>query len=119
MRELRESVPPNEQAAEIARFVVRTTVEAVGRGPTRARAYLHDEVLTAVLTETLTRSEQRLLALGQGDAVHRLRRAVQATIRDPLAAGVEKVTGRKVRSVHIDHQISPDVMTLVFVFGER
>lgn len=119
MLELRAALPVHEQPAEIARFIVRTTAHAAGRGPTKARAYVEDDVITAVLRDTLTKTERRLLDHGQVEAVHAARLAVQNTTRQILMDGVQRVTGRGVFSLHIDHQVQPDVMVTVFVLDDE
>jgi uncharacterized protein YbcI len=115
VQQLRSTLPVGEHAAEIARFVVRTTAEATGRGPTKARAYFQGEVITVVLSDTLTKPERRLLDHGHRREVRASREAMANTIRSYLAEGVCKVTGRAVASTHISHDIDSDCMVAVFI----
>jgi uncharacterized protein YbcI len=67
-------------------------------GPrSKARTYLNGEVITVVLTDTLTKGEERLVRDGMSELVLGTRRAFQQTIRQDLVAGIEQITGRRVR----------------------
>jgi hypothetical protein len=43
-------------SSAISNLVVRVTREHTGRGPTRARTYMQDALITVVLRETLTKA---------------------------------------------------------------
>lgn len=118
MEQLRTSLSPSEQAAEISRFVVQTTAQAAGRGPTNARTYVQRDVVTVILRDTLTKQERWLLEHGERKAVRNSRLAIARTISATLATGVEQITSRTVLSTHIDHQIEPDVLVVVFALQE-
>jgi uncharacterized protein YbcI len=67
-------------------------------GPrSKARTYLNGDVITVVLTDTLTKGEERLVRDGMSELVLGTRRAFQQTIRQDLVAGIEEITGRPVR----------------------
>lgn len=67
-------------------------------GPrSKARTYLNGDVITVVLTDTLTKGEARLVRDGMRKLVVGTRRAYQQTIRQDLVAGIEEITGRTVR----------------------
>lgn len=111
-------LPVHEQPGAISRFVVRATAEAAGRGPTKARAYVMDDVIAVVLRDTLTRPERRLLS-DQPAALLASRRALHATMRGKLIDGIEVVTARTVSTLHIDHQIEQDVIAVTFVMVDE
>lgn len=48
-------------AAAISNHVVRTMSEYTGRGPTKARTYLDDDLVTVILQDTLTKGERSLV----------------------------------------------------------
>ena len=54
-------------------------------------------MITVVLTDTLTKGEERLVRDGMSELVLGTRRAFQQTIRQDLVAGIEEITGRRVR----------------------
>src|SRR3954449_3454799 len=88
----------NSPAAAIANLVVRMFSEYTGRGPTRARAYLQDDVVTVVLKETLTKAERSLADHGRSQEVLHMRLAFQHTMKEDLIRGVEEILDRKVEA---------------------
>jgi uncharacterized protein YbcI len=102
-------------SAAISNHVVRLFAEYTGRGPTRARTAIRDNVITCITQDTLTKAERRLLAEGEADLVVTIRRKFQSTMRDDLVAGIETMTGRKVVSFMSDHDAGPDYAAEVFV----
>jgi len=102
-------------ASAISNGVVRLLREYTGRGPTRARTYLNDDLVTVVLEDTLTKGERSLVADGETDLVLQARHAYQRTMRTDLIAVVEEATGRKVRAFLSDNHIEPDVAVESFV----
>ena len=119
MDQLHRNLPAAQQAAEISRFVVRRFAETVGRGPTKARAYLAEDAITVVLRDTLTKPERLLFEQGHAAALTAARTALQDTLRQPALDGVELITDRTVESVHIDHQLPADIVALVFVLARK
>ena len=51
-------------SSDVANLIVHTTRDDTGRGPTRARAYLHDDLIRVVMQDTLTKGEQSLVDNG-------------------------------------------------------
>ena len=86
-----------------------------GHGPT-ARTYLNGDVITVVLEDTLTKGEERLVRDGMSELVLSTRRAFQRTMRDDLVAGVERITGRRVRLSA--NEMRPDISVEVFVLDD-
>jgi uncharacterized protein YbcI len=83
-------------------------------GPrSKARTFLNGEVITVVLTDTLTEGEERLVRDGMSELVLGTRRAFQQTIRQDLVAGIEQITGRRVRVSA--SEIRPDITVEVLV----
>jgi uncharacterized protein YbcI len=85
-----------EPAAAISALVGGVVSEHTGPR-SKARTYLNGDVITVVLTDTLTKGEERLVRDGMSELVLGTRRAFQQTIRQDLVAGIEKITGRRVR----------------------
>jgi uncharacterized protein YbcI len=105
------------EAAAISRLAVRTLSEYTGRGPTTARTYLHDDLVTVVLQDTLTKGERSLVADGLTETVMAMRRAFQGTMRNDLVGGIEQILGRTVAAFLSDAHIDPDVAVEVFVLS--
>jgi uncharacterized protein YbcI len=102
-------------AAAVSRHVVRLFAEYTGRGPTKARTIIGDNVVVCVTQNSMTRAERRLVAEGESDLVVSIRRKFQTVMRDDLAGAVEAVTGRKVLSFMSDHDAEHDYAAEVFV----
>lgn len=105
------------KAAAISNHIVRTMSEFTGRGPTKARTYLNDDVVTCVLQDTLTKGERSLVGDDLFDLVLTTRKAYQSTMRTELVNGVEEILGRKVAAFMSDNHIDPDVAVEVFVLA--
>lgn len=89
-------LPDQERAAAISALVGGVVSEHTGPR-SKARTYLNGDVITVVLTDTLTKGEERLVRDGMTELVLGTRRAFQQTIRQDLVAGIGEITGRRVR----------------------
>jgi uncharacterized protein YbcI len=103
--------------AALSNAVVRIVHEYTGRGPTRARTSIHDDVVAVLLQETLLKAEHSLIEDGKGDLVVEMRRSFQQTMREDLTAAVEMLTERKVIAFMSDSQLEPDYSVEVFVLA--
>lgn len=106
---------PGALTAAISRHVVRLVAEYTGRGPTKARTTIRDNVVVCVTEDNMTKAERRLVQAGENELVVTLRRKFQTTMRDDLVQGVEVLTGRKVVSFLSDHNADMDHAAEVFV----
>jgi uncharacterized protein YbcI len=111
--------PRGEQAAAISNLVVKLTSEYTGRGPTKARTHINDDLITVILRETLTKGERSLVRDGKEEVVRRTRFAFQQTMGDELVAGVEKISGRKVLAFMSANHMDPDVAAEIFVLQDE
>ncbi len=105
------------KAAAISNHVVRTMSAYTGRGPTKARTYISDDVVTVVLQDTLTKGERSLVGDDLDELVLTMRKAFQGTMRHDLINGIEEILGRKVIAFMSDNHIDPDVAVEVFVLA--
>jgi len=87
------------------------------RGPTEARTYISDDVVTVVLRDTLTKGERSLVSEDLDELVLTMRKAFQGTMRHDLIDGIEQILGRKVIAFMSDNHIDPDVAVEVFVLA--
>jgi uncharacterized protein YbcI len=101
--------------AAISNAVVADFADYTGRGPTKARTSIRDDVVLCLLQHTLTKGEQSLVRDGRGDVVLTMRRTFQQTMRESLVGGVEQLTGRKVIAFMSDNHIDPDLAAETFV----
>ncbi len=95
--------------AAVARAIVRYSARQFGRGPTKAQAFYHDNIMVIVLEDLLTQAERSLLTGGQADAVERTRRAFQELMRPYLRSTIERLTGCTVRAFLSANHLDPDV----------
>jgi uncharacterized protein YbcI len=104
-------------AAEISRRMVRLLSEYTGRGPTRARTYVHSNLIVCLLADTLTKGERSLAHHGAEASVIETRRTYQQMMRDDATAMVEELTGQKVIAFFSDHHLDPDMALEGFVLA--
>jgi uncharacterized protein YbcI len=102
-------------AAAVSTLMVRLFNDYAGRGPVRARSYIDGDLVCIVVEDTLTKGEHSLLEDGRDDLVLATRRAYQSAMREDAIAGVEELTGRKVRAFLSDNHLAPDVAVECFV----
>jgi uncharacterized protein YbcI len=95
--------------AAISNALVRIQREYLGRGPTKARASVRDDMVVAVMEDTLTKAERSLVAAGRYEEVMSTRRSFQHTMRADIVAAVEALTGRRVIAFMSDTHIDPDL----------
>ena len=104
-------------AASISTAVVHAFTEHTGRGPTRARTYINENLVTVLLQDTLTKGERSLVSDELGELVLTMRKAFQRTMRHDLIAGIEQILGRTVIAFMSDNHLDPDVAVEVFVLA--
>jgi uncharacterized protein YbcI len=83
--------------AALANELGKLLADFTGRGATRSRAYVIQDLVVGVFEDGATRAEQNLVAAGQADLVRRQRDALQRAVAPQLIASVERLTGRTVR----------------------
>ena len=103
--------------AAISTAVVRIIREYTGRGPTRARTSIRDDVVVVVLRDTMLKAEQSLVQDGKPDVVLDMRKEFQNTMRDELSSAIEMLTERQVIAFMSDNHIDPDLAVEVFVLA--
>lgn len=101
--------------AAISSAVVRLMREYTGRGPTKARTYMDENLITVVLEDTMTMGERSLVRDGKVELVLQTRKAFQNTMEAQLVAAVERHSGRSVRVFLSDNHVDPDVAIESFV----
>jgi uncharacterized protein YbcI len=84
--------------AALANEIGKLAADFTGRGATRSRAFLHQDVVVCVLEDGATRAEVNLVAAGRDDLVRLQRDALQRAMEAELVAAVERLTGRTVRT---------------------
>ena len=103
--------------AAISNAVVRIVHEYTGRGPTRARTSIRDDVVVVMLQETLLKAEHSLIRDSKGALVVEMRRSFQQTMRAELSQAVASITGREVIAFMSDSHLQPDYSAEIFVLA--
>jgi uncharacterized protein YbcI len=106
---------PGRMQLEIANAVVGLMHRRTGRGPTRARTIMVDDLVVVVLADSLLKAEKSLVEADRAHVVLDLRRTFQETMREELTEAVESLTGRKVRAFMSANHIEPDLAAEIFV----
>ena len=109
--------PQGELLASISNMVVSVYADHLGRGPTKARTFITEGVITCVLEDTLTRAERKLVESGRQTPVLEIRSTLQETMRNELAGKVEELSGQPVRAIIAGTELEPDISTQIFVLG--
>ena len=102
-------------AVAISNAIVQIHKENFGKGATRARTRMMDDVIVVELEEVLTRAEQTLVATGRDEHIRETRHIFQEANRDAFVGAVEEITGRKVRAFLSQVSVDPDVAVDVFL----
>src|SRR5215212_404590 len=113
------STAEGQLSAAISNSVVQCTREFTGRGPTKARTTIGNDMIVTRLEDTLTRGERSLADSGKGDMVIDIRRCFQMTMREALVSRIEALTGRTVLAFMSDNHIEPDVGVEIFVMESQ
>jgi uncharacterized protein YbcI len=112
MTEQRDTRSP---AATISTSAVQLLHEFTGRGPTKAKTVINEDLVTILLADTLTRGEQKLVDNGRTDRVLELRHDYQMVMRDDLVGIVERQLERTVVAFMSQNHIDPDLAVETFV----
>ncbi len=85
--------------AALANEIGKLVADFTGRGATRSRAFLYQDMVVCLLEDGATKAEANLVAAGRAELVRVQRDALQRAMEPQLIAGVERLTGRTARSV--------------------
>jgi uncharacterized protein YbcI len=102
-------------AAAISTSMVSLLHRYTGRGPTRARTTIDENVIVCVLGATLTKGERSLVEGGDQEVVLESRRAFQRLMRDDAIASLQELCGRRVVAFISGNHIEPDLAVEVFI----
>src|SRR3954453_12031866 len=103
------------QAVQISNALTRNHREYFGRGAGSVKTVINRGFVITFLEEIYTPLERTLIEGGRHDLVHEGRSAFQQMMRDYYVKVVEEETGRKVRALLSQNQISPDTEGEIFV----
>jgi uncharacterized protein YbcI len=108
-----------EVRARISKEIVRLQSEYYGKGPTKAKTYIVDDLVVVVLEESFTRAEKTLAERGEREAIQQIRRRFQQQMADSFISIVEQATGRRVRAFLSETDIGQDVSVETFLLADE
>src|SRR3954447_21798943 len=108
-----------EIRAAISREMVRLQAEYYGKGPTRAKTCIVDDLVVVVLEETFTRAEKTLAERGEREAIQHIRRRFQQQMAESFTSLVEQASGRKVMVFVSETDVDSDVSVERFLLAEE
>jgi len=107
--------PTGALSVAISNAIVGFLREYTGRGPTKARTTIRENVVVVMLEQTLTKGEQSLVQKGRGEKVLALRHEYQDAMREESSAKIAELTGRKVVAMLSANHIDPDLGAEIYV----
>jgi uncharacterized protein YbcI len=105
------------KTAAISNLTVRLLSQYTGRGPTKARTFFNDDMVTVVLQDTLTKGERVLVEKQHRNLVLTTRMTFQDVMGDDLIAGIEGILGRKVIAFLSANHVEPDIAIETFILA--
>jgi len=105
--------------ATVSNGIVQLLRETYGRGPTKAKSYLNDDVVLVVLEDILTTVEKTLLDDGKEALIREVRLTYQAAESNRFKSIVEDALGRRVLTYHSQVTFNPDMAFEIFVLEPR
>jgi uncharacterized protein YbcI len=95
--------------AAISHAIVGLLREYTGRGPTKSRTTIRDNVVLVMLEQTLTKGEESLVNKGRAEKVIEIRHEFQEAMREESSAKVAALTGRQVIAMLSANHVNPDL----------
>jgi uncharacterized protein YbcI len=102
-------------SAQISREIVQLHANLYGRGPTKAKTFVHEDHILCLLEDVFTPAERTLVNAGSEEQVWATRRAFQDAVREQFLEIVERVSGRPVRAFMSMVHMSPEVSAELFL----
>jgi uncharacterized protein YbcI len=99
----------------ISTRIVSLLREHYGRGPTKAKTYVLDDLVVCVLRNGFTAVEQTMMDEGQQDKVVEMRHNFQTMMGLRYKEAIEELTGRKVSAFLSANHQDPDLAVELFV----
>jgi uncharacterized protein YbcI len=106
---------PSSPALAISNQLVKLFATYLGRGPTRSRATVTDDLVVVTFGEAMTRAEQHLVAAGEAEAVQSMRRIFHRSTRHQAIEIIERALQRTVKSYMADIDTHANIALLAFV----
>jgi uncharacterized protein YbcI len=110
-----EKVEHTAFLADVGRGLAELHTQYYGKGPSKARTYMLNDTVFCLLEGGFTTVERTLIADGNSEAVHEIRRSFQQAMEQPFKDVVEGATNRSVLAYMSQIHTSPDLAVELFV----
>jgi uncharacterized protein YbcI len=107
-----------ELLSAISTRIVSLLREHYGRGPTKAKTYMLDDLVVCVLRNGFTAVEQTMMDSGQENEVVEMRHNFQKMMGERYKGVIEDLTGRKVVAFLSQAHVEPDITLEVCMLDE-
>lgn len=107
-----------ELNAAITSAMVGIHTEHLGRGPTTASTFHHDNVLVTLMYGVMTPAERALARSPKAEAVINIRHLFQETMEEDYTEAIERITGLKVVAFISGNTLEPDMAAELFVMDQ-
>jgi uncharacterized protein YbcI len=107
--------PTGELSGQISTRFVQLIKEHSGKGPTRCRTYVEEDIVVVLLRGGYTLAEGTLFEAGKWLDVRTSRHAFQDTMEGRFTAELERMTGRQVHAFMSASHQDPDLQVEIFV----
>jgi uncharacterized protein YbcI len=104
-----------ELLSAISTSIVSILRENYGRGPTKAKTYVLDDLVVCVLRNGFTALEETMMAEGKKGEVVEMRHEFQKMMGARYKEKIEELTGRNVVAFLSQAHIEPDITLEVFM----
>lgn len=104
--------------SQLSREIVQLHARLYGRGPTKARSYLHGDYAVCILEEIFTTAERTLIDAGSAEHVRDTRRKFQDAVKEEFVTVVERITGRTVRVFLSQVDVEANLALEFFIFAD-
>jgi uncharacterized protein YbcI len=123
LRDIHVPAPDHEPSnlgpllAEVTNVVVQLHSSHYGKGPTRSKSYLMDDVLLCVMRDVFTTVERTLIEAGEHSKVRETRLAFEDAMRERFTEAVERILDRRVIGYTSQVLMEPEVAIEIFVLA--
>jgi len=106
-------------AAAISNAIVGIHSKHYGKGPTKAKTYLIDDMIVCVMQDVFTTVEHTLIQVGKGDLVRDVRTTFQYELRHEFIGAISAIIGRRPRSFMSQIDCDADMAIEFFLLDQN
>ncbi len=105
-----------ETLSRISTGLVQLHSRYYGKGPTKSKTHIVDDLVVCILQGGFTTVERTLIETGGPESVYQMRRSFQLAMEEEFKQVVEEATARRViaymSSIHIDPELAVEMFVL-------